>query len=50
MKARIDQQNKEISTLNETIGTLKLEIAEQRKLTKNVAEATQGTVTQNFTK
>lgn len=50
MKARIEQQIKEIANLSETIGTLKVEISEQRILTRNVAEATQGAVTQNFTK
>lgn len=48
MKANIEQQRKEIITLNETISTLKTEITEQRNLTKSVAESTQKAVTQNF--
>jgi hypothetical protein len=37
-------------TLNETIDTLKTEIKEQRKLTKDVAESHQGAITQNYGK
>lgn len=50
MKATIEQQKKEIATLSNTIETLKSEIKEQRNLTKSVAESTQKSVTQNFTK
>jgi len=50
MKAKIDQLNKEVSVLHSTIDTLKDEIQEQRNLTRNVAEAAQGAVTQNFGK
>ena len=50
MKATIEQQIKEIATLTNTITILKDEIAQQRTLTKNVAEAGQKSVTQNFTK
>ncbi len=39
MKARIEQQTKEISMLNKTIDTLKNEITEQRTLTKEIAQA-----------
>ena len=50
MKATIEQQVKEIQHLKETITTLKEEISQQRSLTKSVAEASQGHVTQNFGK
>jgi len=39
MKAQLDQQKREIDMLNKTIETLKLEIAEQRNLTKEIANA-----------
>ena len=39
MKAQLEQQKKEIDMLNRTIETLKLEIAEQRNLTKEIANA-----------
>jgi hypothetical protein len=39
MKAQFNQQNKEIEMLNRTIETLKHEIAEQRLLTKEIAQA-----------
>jgi len=39
MKAQLDQQKREIEVLNRTIETLKLEIAEQRNLTKEIANA-----------
>jgi len=50
MKAKIDQQVKEITILNNTIQTLREEIVEQRKLTKSVAEATQKSIQQTFSK
>lgn len=50
MKATIEQQNKEISRLEDTINTLKQEIQAQRKLTESVAQAGQKSVTQNFGK
>lgn len=50
MKAKIEQLNKEVSVLHSTIETLKDEIQEQRNLTRSVAEAAQGAVTQNFGK
>jgi chromosome segregation ATPase len=39
IKAQLEQQKREIDMLNETIETLKLEIAEQRNLTKEIANA-----------
>ena len=39
MKAQFDQQKREVVLLNETIDTLKIEIAEQRKLTIEIAQA-----------
>lgn len=50
MKATIDQQQKEIQTLTSTIETLKDEISQQRELTRNVAEASQNAITQNYGK
>lgn len=48
MKATIDQQVKEIASLISTIETLKSEIAEQRQLTRSVAEAAKTPITQSF--
>jgi hypothetical protein len=39
MKAKIEQQTREITMLNKTIDTLKNEITEQRTLTKEIAQA-----------
>ena len=50
MKASIDQMRLQSETLHETIDTLKDEIKEQRKLTKSVADAAQGAITQNYGK
>ncbi len=51
MKAQFNQQNKEIEMLNRTIETLKLEITEQRNLTKEIAQAgAKSQITQNFKK
>lgn len=50
MKASIDNMRQHTETLNETIETLKDEIREQRKLTKSVADAAQGAITQNYGK
>jgi hypothetical protein len=51
LTASVDQQKKEISTLQSTIQNLQHELAEQRKLTKDVAEASrQGAVTVNSAK
>jgi|SaaInlStandDraft_7_1057024.scaffolds.fasta_scaffold03421_2 hypothetical protein len=50
MTATIEQQNKEILRLEDTIQTLKQEIQAQRKLTESVANAGQKSVTQNFGK
>lgn len=51
LTASVDQQKKEISTLEKTIQNLQHELAEQRKLTKDVAEASrQGAITVNGAK
>lgn len=50
MRARIDNQEREIIGLRETIESLKSEIQAQRDLTKEVAQATQRQLTQNFGK
>lgn len=50
MKARIENQEREITSLRETIASLKSEIQAQRELTKEVAQATQKQLTQNFSK
>ena len=48
MKAKIENQEREIAGLRETIESLKLEIQAQRDLTREVAQAGQKSVTQNF--
>lgn len=48
MKAKIENQCREIESLRTTIETLKLEIQAQRELTREVAQAGQKSVTQNF--
>lgn len=48
MKAKIDNQEREINSLRETINSLKEEIQAQRELTREVAQAGQKSVTQNF--
>ena len=48
MKARIENQGREIESLRTTIETLKAEIQAQRELTREVAQAGQKAVTQNF--
>jgi hypothetical protein len=50
MKARIENQNREIASLQELIASHKSEIQAQRELTKEVAQATQKQLTQNFGK
>ena len=50
MKARIENQEREIASLRETIESLKSEIQAQRELTREVANAGQKAVTQNFGK
>ncbi len=51
LSASVNQQKKEISTLTSSIDNLRHELAEQRKLTKEVAEAgRQGAVTVNSAK
>ena len=50
MKARIENQEREITSLRDTIVSLKSEIQAQRELTKEVANAGQKAVTQNFSK
>lgn len=50
MKAKIDNQSREINTLLQTIESLKAEIQAQRELTREVAQAGQKSVTQNFSK
>lgn len=50
MKAKVDQLTREVTVLQETIGNYKIELQEQRNLTRSVAEASQGAVTQNFGK
>lgn len=48
MKAKIENQSREIENLRNTIETLKEEIQAQRELTREVAQAGQKSVTQNF--
>jgi DNA repair exonuclease SbcCD ATPase subunit len=48
MKAKIDNQEREIESLRDTINSLKEEIQAQRELTREVAQAGQKSVTQNF--
>jgi hypothetical protein len=48
MKARIENQEREITGLRDTIESLKSEIQAQRELTREVAQATQKQLTQNF--
>lgn len=48
MKAKIENQGREIESLRTTIETLKQEIQAQRELTREVAQAGQKSVTQNF--
>jgi predicted RNA-binding protein YlqC (UPF0109 family) len=48
MKAKIENQGREIESLRTTIETLKQEIQAQRELTREVAQAGQKAVTQNF--
>jgi hypothetical protein len=48
MKARIENQVREIESLRNTIDSLKIEIQAQRDLTREVAQAGQKAVTQNF--
>lgn len=48
MKAKIENQAREIESLRTTIETLKQEIQAQRDLTREVAQAGQKSVTQNF--
>lgn len=49
LKAQVEQQKKEISVLNNTIDSLKHELAEQRSLTKEVAQAgAKAQITQNL--
>lgn len=51
LKAQVEQQVKEISVLKDTIQSLKFELAEQRNLTKSVAEASaKSQITQSFGK
>lgn len=51
LKAQVEQQIKEISVLNDTIKGLKFELAEQRNLTKEVAQAgAKGSINQTFSK
>ena len=50
MKARIENQEREVVSLRETIASLKSEIQAQRELTREVAQATQKQLTQNFGK
>ena len=51
IKAQHTQQLKQIETLNETIQTLKHEIAEQRLLTKEIAQASaKSQISQSFGK
>jgi hypothetical protein len=50
MKARIENQEREIKSLHDTITSLKAEIQAQRELTREVAQATQKQLTQNFSK
>lgn len=50
MKATIENQNREIEMMRNTIDSLKAEIQAQRDLTREVANATQKTLTQNFSK
>jgi hypothetical protein len=50
MKAKIENQEREISGLRDTIESLKSEIQAQRELTREVAQATQKQLTQNFSK
>ncbi len=49
MKAQLDQQKREVQLLTNTIETLKAEIAEQRNLTIEIAQAnSKGQITQNI--
>jgi hypothetical protein len=49
LQAQVEQQVKEIRVLNETIAGLKHELAEQRNLTKEVAQASsKSQISQNF--
>jgi len=48
MKAKIENQDREITSLRDTIESLKSEIQSQRELTREVAQAGQKSVTQNF--
>jgi len=51
MKAQLDQQKREVDLLNKTIDSLKGEIAEQRQLTIEIAQAnSKAQITQNFKK
>ena len=50
MKAKIENQEREITSLRETIVSLRDEIQAQRELTREVANAGQKSVTQNFGK
>ena len=51
MKAQLDQQKREVQLLTNTIETLKAEIAEQRNLTIEIAQAgSKGQITQNISK
>ena len=51
LSAEANQQKKEIKTLQDTIDNLKNELAEQRKLTKDVAQAGRAApITQNLAK
>lgn len=51
IKAQVEQQRREIDVLNNTISSLKNELAEQRSLTKEVAQASaKSQITQKFGK
>jgi len=50
MKAKIDNQTREITALHQSIESLRAEIQAQRELTREVAQAGQKSVTQNFSK
>ena len=51
LQAQVEQQVKEIRLLNDTIANLQNEIAQQRNLTKEVAQASsKSQISQNFTK
>ena len=49
MKAQLEQQKREITTLNQQLDTFKSELAEQRNLTKEIAQASaKAQITQKF--